>query len=205
MVDPSPDDLVEALGERYFEPRQDWRLFEIAVLMRITKGLATVGSRINPTRLFHDSRGRPFAVYKLSPVREVRVWYQAWPPATGPSVLDGAIRHYDLSSGGNRPDVVVEFVEDGESRCAIVLELKASSSGSYLSSGLGQLLGYLKDRPRLLAAPGSGWLVAPPGAGYESKPPGDCVLWVTSSSEVAGAVRAMAVGAGFGSPVQVGG
>lgn len=192
---PSADDVVAALSQRYFEPTQDWKLFEIAVLMRITNGLATLGTRLSPTRLFHEGKGRPFSVYRVSPSREVRVWYQAWPPATAPSALADAIRHYGLPPGGNRPDIVIEFIDAGRSTRALVLELKASTSGPYLSSGFAQLLGYLKDRPALLAAPASGWLVAPPGAGYVSKSAGTRSLWITSSSEVAAAILSIATSA----------
>ncbi len=194
LIAPTPDDLVEALSERYFEPEQDWKLFEIAVLMRVTRALSEVGTRLNPTRLFRDNRNRPFASFRISARREVRLWYQSWPPATGPSELDDAVRHYELPSGGNRPDIVVELVDARRTVRAIILELKASTSGSYLGSGLSQLLGYLRDRPTLLAEPSSGWLVAPPGAGFASKAPGERALWVISSNDVAQAVRSATLG-----------
>ncbi|MEZ0343135.1 hypothetical protein ACAG25_24545 [Mycobacterium sp. pV006] len=193
LIAPSPDDIVQALSERFFEPRQDWKLFEIAVLMRISRSLSELGEQLDPTRLFHDGRGRPFARFSIGPSREIRVWYQLWPPSTRPSELDDAVRYYGLPTGGNRPDIVIELIEDGKSARAIVLELKASTSGSYLASGFSQLLGYLRDRGRLLSASASGWLVAPPGPGYTSKAPDGRALWVTSSEEVSSAVRAVAL------------
>lgn len=192
LIAPSPDDVVEALSQRYFEPKQDWKLFEIAVLIRICNALATLGTRLSSTHLFHDGKRRPFAAYQVGSTRVVRVWYQTWPPASTPSELADAIRHYKLPAGGSRPDIVVEFVDAGKSTRALVLELKASTSGSYLSSGFAQLLGYLRDRPGLLSAPASGWLVAPPGANYSSRPPGSRALWITSSNDVAEAIRATA-------------
>lgn len=181
LIAPSPDDIVDALSQRFFEPQYDWKLFEIAVLMRICRSLATIGARVNPTRLFHEGKNRPFAAYRVSSTREVRLWYQAWPPATKPSELSDAIHHYELPSGGNRPDIVVEIVDSGHPSRAIVMELKASRSGPYLGSGLSQLLSYLRDRPTLFAGPASGWLVAPAGSGYTEKPPGHRPLWVTSA------------------------
>lgn len=188
LISPSPEDIVEALSQRYFEPRQDWKLFEIAVLLRIANALAGVGTRLSGARLFSEGRRRPFAVYAVGAHREVRVWYQVWPPSTGPSELDDAIRHYELPSGGRRPDIVIEIMDHGQSTKAFLLELKASSSSAYLSSGFSQLLGYLRDRPSLLSSPASGWLVAPPGTGYRSKDPGSRSLWMTSSDDVAEAV-----------------
>jgi hypothetical protein len=192
---PTPDDIVRALSERYFEPKQDWKLFEIAVLMRVARALSEVGTRIDPTRLFQDNRNRPFAIFRVGATREVRLWYQGWPPSSRPSELADAVRYYELPAGGNRPDIVVEFVEAGQSMRAIILELKASASGSYLSTGFSQLLGYLRDRPTLVSAPASGWLVAPLAAGYVSKAPGERALWVTSSNDVAAAVQSVAIGA----------
>jgi hypothetical protein len=195
LLEPSSGDIVQALSDRYFEPRQDWKLFEIGILMRITQALGKVGARVSSTRLFHNGRGGPFARFRMNPTREVRLWYQSWPPATLPSVLDDAVRYYELPSAVNRPDIVVELFESGRSVRAIILELKASSSGTYLSSGLSQLLGYLRDRPRLLTEPASGWLIAPTGAGFRSKIPNGRPLWVTSADEVASAVASVAVSA----------
>lgn len=194
LISPSPEDVVQALCDRYFEPREDWRLFEIAVLMRITRALGEVGTQLSPTRLFLDGRSSPFARFRLSPTQEVRLWYQSWPPATSPSELDDAVRYYELPSGGNRPDIVVELVEAGASVRAIILELKASASGAYLSSGLSQLLGYLRDRPGLMAGPASGWLVAPTSSAYTSKSPSGRALWLTSADDAAGAVKSVVLG-----------
>jgi hypothetical protein len=193
LTAPSSDDIVRALSERYFEPQLDWKLFELAVLMRITQELAELGRRLGPTRLFHDGRGRPFARFGISPTREIRLWYQMWPTGTRPSELDDAIGYYQLPSGGNRPDIVVEIVEAGKSIRAIVLELKASASSSYLSSGFSQLLGYLRDRPGLLKEAASGWLVAPASAAYASKIPDGRALWIVSADDVSSAVKALAL------------
>jgi len=190
LVAPSAADIVDALSQRYFEPKQDWKLFEIAVLLRITSALNAVGARANATRLFHDNRTRPFAVYRLTSRRQVHVWYQTWPPATRPSELNDAIRHYELPSGGTRPDIVVEVVDSGVSTSALVLELKASGSGRYLGSGLSQLLGYMRDRPALFADAASAWVVAPASSSFASKDHEGRSLWITSADDVATAIVA---------------
>lgn len=191
LLAPSPEDIVKALSERYFEPNQDWKLFEIAVLMRITRTLSEIGKRVGQTRQFNDSGRTPFAGFRVNPGREVRLWYQAWPLSSAPSELADAVKHYKMSNGGNRPDIVIELVEAGVSVRVIILELKASDSGSYLSSGFSQLLGYLRDRPGLTTEPASGWLVAPAGEGYNSKDPDCRALWVISSDDVADAVKSV--------------
>lgn len=187
---PTETEIVEALSERYFEPQQDWKLFEIAVLMRLTRALGEVGTRQGATRMLGDSKSRPFATFRVSPRRAVRVWYQTWPPTTRPSELEDAVRHYELSAGGSRPDIVVELLDDGMTSRALLLELKASSSATYLSSGLAQLLGYLRDRPGLFTAEASAWLVAPAGPSFVSKPAGGRSLWVTTADDVATALVA---------------
>lgn len=191
LVTPSPEDVVEALCQRYFEPTQDWKLFEIAVLLRIVRALAAIGTRMDPTRLFHEPGSRPFAKYRISSERVVQVWYQTWPPATRPSKLEDAIRHYGIQAIGNRPDIVIELIDKGVSTRAVLLELKASSSSSYLGSGLSQLLGYLNDRPRLLSGPASGWLVAPAGAHLVPNEHGGRELWITDADSVAASVSAL--------------
>lgn len=188
LLAPSPEDVVEALSDRFFEPTQDWKLFEITILMRVCRAMSRAGSQLSSAHVFHDGRPGPFARFNIGGEGEVRIWYQRWPPATAPSELDDAVRHYELPSGANRPDVVVEVLREGKSERAVILELKASASATYLSSGLSQLLAYLRDRPGLTNLPASGWLVAPPGSGYVSKPAGDRALWITSSDDVAAAV-----------------
>jgi hypothetical protein len=187
LLDPSLGDVVDALCERFFEPTRDWQLFEVAVLLRICTALDSIGTRIGTSGMLIGGRG-PFARYLIEGGREIRLWYQTWPPMSVPSELADAVQHYGLASGGNRPDVVVEIVKAGVTRRILILELKASNSSTYLSSGLSQLLGYLRDRPRLTGFEGSGWLVAPPGATFNSRPPAGRALWVVSSDHVAGEI-----------------
>ncbi|UOD83473.1 hypothetical protein [Paenarthrobacter ureafaciens] len=194
LIAPSADDIVQALSERFFEPSQDWKLFEIAVLMRITRALGEIGERIGKPKQFTDNGRGPFARFHINPNREVRVWYQSWPPSSAPTELGDAVKHYKMFNGGNRPDIVIELVEAGNAVRVIILELKASTSGSYLSSGFSQLLGYLRDRPELTSEPMSGWLVAPAGDGYKSRDPEGRALWVVSSENVAPAVQSVVLG-----------
>ena len=193
LIDPSPSDQVEALCERYFEPTQDWKLFEIAVLVRLSTQLDAVGTRRYRQPTFSGGR-RPFAAYSMPSGREVRLWYQSWPESSGPSELLDAISYYGLKSGGNRPDIVVEFVDDRATSRLIVLELKASTSRNYLASGFAQLLSYLRDRPELTSAPSSGWLVAPAEGSFVNRRDGGRSLWVVSSDDVAHSLVAVAAG-----------
>jgi hypothetical protein len=187
LVDPSASDLAEAICARYFVPERDWQLFEIAVLLRICRALAANGDLIGNYRLLVGAPG-PFAKFRISSSVEVRVWYQHWPASMVPSELEDAAKHYGVGQTVSRPDIVIEILSDSAPVKAIVLELKASSSAKYLSSGLSQLLGYLRDRPNLTSGPATGWLVAPASTSFTTRAPEGRALWVVSSDEVANEV-----------------
>lgn len=190
LNNPSPQDQVDALCSRYFEPTQDWKLFEIAVLMRLCAQLDTLGERVARKATFDADR---FAHYRLDGSREVVIWYQGWPKTGEASELREAAAYYDVKAL-NRPDITVQLLKDGRHERTIVLELKASSSSQYLGSGLSQLLGYLRDRPTYTQQPASGWLVAPAEGGYETKPAGKRALWVVSADNVAASLAHAALG-----------
>tara|TARA_R110002020_G_scaffold14731_21_gene52413 strand:+ start:8337 stop:9593 length:1257 start_codon:yes stop_codon:yes gene_type:complete len=187
---PSAQDVADAICDRYFEPTQDWKLFELAVLLRIAAALDAAAERIGGLTLLDGTRSR-FARYRLPGDRTVSLHYQGWPSSSGPSELLDAVAHYGLgSSGYSRPDITIEITDSGVSTQIVLLELKASTSTSYLASGMVQLLSYLRERPLLTARASSGWLVAP---GIAS-PPRDAAgrsLWAVSADDVAAAVVAL--------------
>ncbi|MCF6735229.1 hypothetical protein [Blastococcus sp. KM273129] len=185
LIDPDPADVVKALCERYFEPSRDWQLFEIAVVLRICRHFEAAYVRVDRPSLLIGGRG-PFASYRSrTDGREIRIWYQAWPPSTAPSELNDALTHYAISSAGTRPDIVCEVLLNGKPARAIVLELKASRSASYLAAGLSQLLGYLRDRPALTSTESSGWLVPLDGLSFTERPAEGRSMWVVDASVVA--------------------
>jgi hypothetical protein len=121
---------------------------------------------------------------------EIRLWYQAWPHDIGVSAHEDARAHYEIDAGHARPDLVIQRVRDGKTIDALLLELKASRSGSTLGGGLLQLLGYLKDRPDLFMTPPAAWLVAPTSTAFVSKDPEGRELWAVDSNGVAAAAVA---------------
>jgi hypothetical protein len=189
LNNPSPQTQVEALCNRFFEPTQDWKLFEIGVLMRLCCELDEVGERVRRRATFD---ARQFSHYRLPNGREVRIWYQAWPDTKDASELREAATHYGVKAT-NRPDITVQLLKHGKTVSTVVLELKASSASEYLGSGFSQLLGYLRDRPTYTNGPASGWLVAPPEGGYVTRPPEGRALWVVSSDDVASSIAAAAL------------
>lgn len=193
LINPTEEDVVAALCERFFEPKMDWQVFEVAVLLRICRRLAESGQKTGSASLIVGGRG-PFASYNLPNGRNVQIWYQSWPGTAGPSELRDALSHYSIEAGGNRPDIVVEISGGGADRRLLVLELKASVSASYLTVGFGQLLGYLRDRPLHTKGEAAGWLVAPPSSAFTSRLPEGRSLWAIDSDFVAGHVAKVANG-----------
>jgi hypothetical protein len=180
---PGPKALTDLLCERYFVPERDWKLFEIVVAVRIARQLAQLASgRVD--RLLVGIGRSPYAKFRIGS-GEVRLWYQSWPRDSGPSSLLATARRYQMRSDPTRPDVVVE-IRTGGQRYAILLELKASRSSSYLSQGIAQSLGYLHDRPDLFTEAPFAAIVCPSSSAFT---PTDDVagldVAVVSSDEIA--------------------
>ena len=98
LNNPSPQTQVDALCNRFFEPTQDWKLFEIGVLTRLCCEMDRVGERVRRRATFD---ARQFAHYRLPEGREVRIWYQAWPDTKEKSELREAAT--PLRSQGHKP------------------------------------------------------------------------------------------------------
>lgn len=187
--DPTEAQLTELLCQRYFRPNENWRLFEVAVALRLARAFAAQSPGKRWARLLVGAGGAPYARYSLLDGDEVRLHYQTWPASAGGSLHAAARKHHQLKAGPSRPDLVVE--RTGSNPDMAVLELKASRSGGYLGSGLSQLLGYLKERPTAWNQQPSGWLVAPPSDAYEAAEAGaDDELWIVSADDVAEAAVA---------------
>lgn len=185
--EPSPADLSKLLSQRYFEPDRDWRLFELAVALRLARRFAEESTKKRRARLLVGTGRAPYARYEMPGGDEVRLWYQSWPHDVGPSLHADARSRYKIESGPARPDIVVQRLRDGSTVDALLLELKASRRPGTLGSGLLQLLGYIKDRPALFSERPYGWLVAPPSQVFESRDAGSRELWAVSSDDVADA------------------
>ena len=187
VEEPSADDITDLLSERYFEPARDWQLFEVVVALRLEAAFRAASMRRRKSRLLIGVGRAPYARFELPNGNEIRLWYQAWPPAAHASVHRSTRDRYAIAGGDARPDLMVERVRPSGESDAVVLELKASRSASYLSQGVFQILGYLKDRPELLRQRPVGWLVAPTSAAFTSVDPGEHEIWAVSADHVADA------------------
>jgi hypothetical protein len=186
--DPSPEDVTELIGKRYFEPHRDWQLFEVVVALRIARAFAGRSIARRRARLLVGGGRAPFARYLLSATYEVRLWYQAWPSSASLSVHRAALERYGIQAGPARPDLVVELLHNGLGIDAVLVEMKATRSASYLGAGVMQLLGYLKDRAEIFTRQPSGWLVAPASNAFTTATAGSLDIWAVSADSVADAL-----------------
>lgn len=183
--DPSTEDLVSLLAQRYFEPERDWLLFEVTVALRIARAFAAHSVGRRKGRMLTGSGGSAYASYLMSDGAEVKLWYQTWPADGGRSGHADARSLYRIQAGPSRPDFVIQKRVAGASVDAVLLEVKASRTGGYLGAGLLQMLGYLKDRPGLFDRAPNGWLVAPPSSAFTTAPAAGIDLWAVDSDRVA--------------------
>jgi hypothetical protein len=185
---PTPNDITELLAQRFFEPSQDWRLFELVVALRLARAFRE-RTESTPHHLLVGSPSprRPFATFSLTGGANVSVYYQGWPSGAGASSHSEARTRHNISAGATRPDISIVKRQDGVIVDAVVLELKATRSASYLGEGLSQLLGYLKERPAVFPYKPAGWLVAPTSDAFTPAAADDNELWVVSADDVASA------------------
>jgi hypothetical protein len=187
LTNPSAEVLTEVLSRRYFRPEETWRLFEVAVALRLVRAFAARSPHRRKTRLLVGEGRASFARYSFAGGSEVTLMYQAWPERDEPSMRRRLGKRHALGSRESRPDIFV--VRSGPDPDAVILELKASFDAGYLRDGLTELLGYLADHPGLWASQPSGWLVAPAsGAFRDEKADPASPLWIVSADRVASAV-----------------
>lgn len=184
LAAPDEQALTEVLAERYFKPKETWRLFELVVALRLARALQAVSPRPRKSRLLVGVGGVPFARYGFEDGSEIALIYQGWPDDGSASKRRAAGNLHGLKVSPSRPDIFI--ARSGQCPDAAVLELKATFSSGYLGEGLQQLLGYLAERPDLWHGPPAGWLVAPKSSAFENRVAADgSPLWMVSADRVA--------------------
>jgi hypothetical protein len=194
LAEPSPETLTALLAERYFRPRDDGTLFEVAVALRLARAFAELSPHRRQPRLMMGDGKSSFASYAFDDGSEVSLACQAWPDDEK-SMRRRFVKRHGLAKqeADARPDIII--VRRGSVNDAVILELKASQDASYLRKGLEELLAYLADRPDLWGEQPAGWLIAPLSSAFEgAEADTGFPLWVLSAEEVASAATARFVG-----------
>jgi hypothetical protein len=181
---PSEQELTDVLCRRYFRPKETWRLFEVAIALRLAREFAGKSLEPRKTRLLVGAGRAAYARYGLADGGEVALMYQAWPRSSGESLRAGTASRHGFKPGTSRPDLFI--VRTGAEPDCAILELKATYSAGYLGAGLSQLLGYIAERPEVWKKQPCGWLVAPESSTFtERAAEDDELLWVISAEAVA--------------------
>jgi hypothetical protein len=185
---PTPEDITELLIRRFFEPSQDWRLFELVIALRLARAFRErTESQQHHLLVGSPSPRRPFASFVVEDGSTISLFYQGWPGGAGTSLQREARIRHNIAASASRPDIFIVKRKDGAVVDSAVLELKATRSASYLNDGLAQLLGYLKDRPDAFHHEPAGWLVAPASPAFAPAAGNGHELWVVAAEEVAAA------------------
>jgi hypothetical protein len=195
LAEPSPETLTALLAKRYFRPKSDGDLFEVAVALRLARAFAELSPHLRQPRLMMGDGKSSFASYGFDDGSEVSVACQTWPDSVQSMRRRFTERHrIGKQPSSSRPDIVI-VRKKGSASEAVVLELKASRDASYLRKGLEELLAYLADRPDLWGEEPAAWLVAPSSPAFEAEEADpDFPLWILSAEEVAAAATARFVG-----------
>jgi hypothetical protein len=183
LENPSSEVLVETLSCRFFEPAQDWVVFEVYVALRLAREFEKSSGRPRKARLMVGAGGAPYARYGFDDGSEVSLILQKWPATAGTSILREVGRRQGLGSAPSRPDLFI--VRTGPDPDLAVLELKATHRRQYLREGLVKLLGYLGECPQAWRRQPSGWLVAPRSEAFEDCAAEEQTLWLVSADRVA--------------------
>jgi hypothetical protein len=187
----TPKRITELLCQHYFEPERSWQLFELVVSLRLVRAFEAIGESLPRRLLVGSSRPEePFAAFRLSDESTVSLLYQGWPQESGESGFNEARLRHGLKARSTRPDITIVRHRSGRVMDAAMLELKATTSPSYLATGLSQLLGYLKERPTLWRSDPSGWLVAPSSPAFRDAEPSGGPLWIVSADAIGAAAVA---------------
>ncbi len=194
----SPSDrvLAEILSRRYFEPAENWVIFEVHVALSLARAFAIASGHPRKTRLLIGSDRASFARYGFDDGSEVALIRQGWPPHSGSSFREAVCARHGLGTQPRRPDIFI--VRSGPRPDAAVLELKASFNRSTLVGGLSQILAYMAERPSAWSGPPAGWLVAPDPTRFAAHAAvaGEPLWMVGADSVAAAAVERFAPAAG---------
>lgn len=187
--------ILSLLAVNWLEPVSDDDLFELYVLVLaldllsdelgfgepVEYGLVT--SRRGHVALFQDEH------------QKVRVYFDQTPAAVlGIMTEYGQVfaQHRGLSGGERRPDILVVAEHDGKTRL-VLIEMKKTSDGRYISDSIYKVFGYLYDFKGDTAAGQTvkALLVVPGGVSAAPSAPMDRTVFVTSGDDRAGMSEAL--------------
>jgi len=139
--------LMEELNGNIFEPLNKDTLYEIAVLFKTIRTALDCGWKEEKAGLIGGSSKTASTLVKDG--CELKLYFQKLPSVMAKnSDYSNIMFSYGLSESLRRPDIILELKTHHGDRL-VIIEVKRSSSRSYLVDGTYKLLGYLKDFNRV--------------------------------------------------------
>lgn len=194
----TPDDqarwynILALLAVNWLEPVSDDDLFELYVLVLTLDLLAEEVGLGEPVEYGLVTRGRGYVALFQKEDLTVRVFFDQTPSAIlklKPRYAGVVNAHRGLTGGQRRPDIML-VSNVGNDQRIVLIEMKKSSDGRYLSDSVYKVFGYLYDFGHQIADKLRAVLVVPTGVahhGTESLP----AVVVASGDDRAGFSKAV--------------
>jgi hypothetical protein len=187
--------IMSLLAVNWLEPVSDDDLFELYVLVLALDLLSDELGFGEPVEygLVTSKRGH-IALFQDGH-RKVRVYFDQTPAAVlGVTTQYGQVltQHHGISGGERRPDILLVAERGGETRL-VLIEMKKSIDGRYISDSIYKVFGYLYDfrdttkAGRIVKAV----LVVPSGITTAPDASSDRTVFVASGNDRAGLAQAM--------------
>ena len=143
--------LRKALGDRVWLPPEADKLFELWVLFAIVGALERAGWQVATLRVIGIVGGSAPTFVLRKDSAEIRIAYQAIPPAVlRNSRYKKILDVYDISGSARRPDILLSA--PGVDRALhLLVEVKLTDDREYIVDSIYKVLGYIADFEESLA------------------------------------------------------
>ncbi|MFC5602453.1 hypothetical protein [Sporosarcina koreensis] len=136
--------LYEIFSKQLLRPLSRDTLYEVAVAFKIIEVFKMNGWKEKRFSLIGEGRKYLSSLQKGN--SSINISYQHIPShfVTGSSYKE-LMQESKLSTHHRRPDILLEWENDGNGRRYTIIEVKRSQNRGYLADGVYKVLGYLKD------------------------------------------------------------
>lgn len=162
--------ILSLLAVNWLEPVSDDDLFELYILILTLDVLADDLGMGDPVQYGLVTRGRGYVALFESRGRTVQVFFDQTPStvlAMKTQYAGVIASHRGLAGGQRRPDIIL-VSEVGADRRVVLVEMKNSADGRYLSDSVYKVFGYLFDLGLAVADRIRAVLVVPTGVSAAS-------------------------------------
>ena len=142
FIDEDLNVLKDLIQHQILEPMNLDQLYEVYVFFKLIEVLEKEGEDLNLGLL---RKGNDYSAKSVVDGVEIKIYYQHTPDIfIKKSKYKKIFESYDLNVNTRRPDVIIEYVEDGKSQYRIV-EVKRTDNKDYITDSVYKVLGYRHD------------------------------------------------------------